>query len=126
MSLTAEQYQHLVASLDAEPATGPGEKRTSRRQAVHKPIEIIPCILNVRPRTTPAMVRDVSARGIAVEVASAIPPGNHFTASFLRDNGDMLAVLFRVARCQPLGAKKFLVGGVAEQVIAEGRIRAAG
>ena len=119
MTLTAEQFQEIIASLRSDSSAGRhSEKRLGPRVGLRAKIVVAPMLEAAGlARWTSVWLRDLSTDGIGITHTEAIPPGTRLVARFPRRGLRPLEVIYVVAHCRPLAKQLHRIGARLERVI---------
>ena len=111
MRLTAETYEQVSASLRADLAAGGREQRGEPRVGLRARVRVVPLVVDDRGRAAAEMwVRDLSAHGVALAGAQALPKGCEFLLRLPRSDGSSLDVKYKVAWTTPTPGGGHLIG----------------
>lgn len=119
MKLSAEQFQQIVGSLrsDISPHKRASERRDGPRVGFRMTVMIVPCAAGETAIRHEVRVRDLSTDGMGILHHSPLEKNTRFIALMERATGEPVRALYRVARCEKVAHRQFLVGGILEQVL---------
>ncbi len=100
LTLTAEERHQLLSVLRDLDEKAPAEKRGSPRRRVQQNLWIRP--LGRRMPRMPAILVNVAAQGVGLQVERALPPGEKFLLNLRFVEGGGWLVLCEVRNCRPL------------------------
>lgn len=80
-------------------------------------VTVVPCTVSDAPTRHEVRVRDLSIEGMGILHYEGLAEGSFFVAIMNRATGEPLKALYRVARCEKVSHRQFLIGGLLERVI---------
>lgn len=126
MKLTADQFKQIITSLrsDISPHKRSSERRDGPRVGFRMTVTVVPCTVGDAPVRLEVRVRDLSTEGVGILHHSPMEPQSRFVALMSRANGTPVRALYRVARCEKVAHRQFLIGGILERVLDAGEAAA--
>ena len=119
MKLSAEHFEQIVGTLrsDISPHKRSSERRDGPRVGFRMTVTVIPCTASDAPTRHEVRVRDLSTDGMGILHHEGLALGSMFVAIMSRGTGEQLKALYRVARCEKVAHRQFLIGGSLERII---------
>lgn len=126
MKLSADQFKQIITSLrsDISPHKRSSERRDGPRVGFRMTVTVVPCTVDDKPVRLEVRVRDLSTEGVGILHHSPMEPQSRFVALMSRANGASVRALYRVARCEKVAHRQFLIGGILERVLDAGEAAA--
>ena len=106
MSLSAEQFQQIIASLKSDDRDL--DKRTAPRVGFRAKLTIYLDANETRPADV--WLRDLSANGIGVVYAAPLEAGQEFMVKYPVRGERPLVVVYTVMHCKELNGRVYFIG----------------
>jgi hypothetical protein len=110
MELPAELFAELTEGAHYEMEPPSARLREARRLRVTMEATIVRLNDGRNSLAMPAVVRDLSSRGIGIECAMAVHVKDQFAIRLMRKSSSPVWIHCEVARWQPIGEKLYVIG----------------